>query len=59
MRLGSIKNEHIYGKETCSVAKGEGRGSGMDLEFRVSRCKLLYLEVRSNEVLLHSTGNYI
>ena len=26
------------------VAKGEAGGSGMDWEFRVSRCKLLYLE---------------
>ena len=34
------------------------RGSGMDEEFGVSRCKLLDLEWRSNEVLLYSAGNY-
>ena len=36
-----------------------GGGSGIDWEFGVSRCKLLHLEWISNEVLLHSTGNYI
>ena len=40
------------------VAQGEGEGSGMDWEFGVSRCKLLHLEWKSNEVLLYSTGNY-
>ena len=33
--------------------------SEMDWEFGVSRCKLLHLEWKSNEVLLYSTGNYI
>ena len=41
------------------VAKGEGRGSGMGEEFGVTKFKLLHLERISNEVLLHSTGNYI
>ena len=31
----------------------------MDWEFGVSRCKLLYLEWISNEILLYSTGDYI
>ena len=31
----------------------------MDLEFGVSRCKLLYREWINNKVLLNSTGNYI
>ena len=31
----------------------------MDWELGVSRCKLLCLEWTTNEVLLHSTGNYI
>ena len=34
-------------------------GGGTDWELGVSRCKLLYLELISNEVLLYSTGNYI
>ena len=42
------------------VAKVEGMGEGgMDWESGVSRCKLLYLEWISNELLLYSTGNYI
>ena len=32
------------------VAKGEERGSGMDGEFGVNRCKLLHLEWMNNEV---------
>ena len=41
------------------VAKGKGSGGGMEWEFRVSRCKLLYIECINNKVLLYSTGNYI
>ena len=41
------------------VAKWEGGGGGMDWEFGVSRCKLLYIEWISNKVLLYSKGNYI
>ena len=32
---------------------------GMDWEFGVSRCKLLYIEWINNKVLLYSIGNYI
>ena len=50
-----------------STEKKKTNGHGEDLwlpkgkerEFRVSRCKLLHLEWRSNEILLYSTGNYI
>ena len=38
------------------VAKG---GGGMEWEFAVSRCKLLYIGLINNKVLLYSTGNYI
>ena len=41
------------------VAKGEGGGRGMDWEFGVSRCKLLYIGWINNKVLLYSIGNYI
>ena len=46
------------------VAKGEGvgegwSGRGLDWEFGVSRCKLVYTEWINNKVLLCSTGNYI
>ena len=41
------------------VTKGEGGGGGMEWEFGISRCKLLYIEWINNKVLLCSTGNYI
>ena len=42
------------------VAKGdEGCGGGMEWEFGISRCKLLYTEKINNKVLLYSIGNYI
>ena len=41
------------------VAKGKvGRG-GMDWEFEISRCKLVYTGWINNKVLLYSTGNDI
>ena len=41
------------------VAKGQGSGGGMDWEFGVSRCKLLYIGWINNKVLQYSPGNYI
>ena len=41
------------------VAKGEGRVRGLDWEFGISRCKLLYAEWINNKALLYSTGNHI
>ena len=32
---------------------------GIEWEFGVSRCKLLYIEWINNKVLLYSTGNYV
>ena len=59
-------SELIYETETDSqienrpvVAKGEGGGGGMEWEFGVSRCKLLYIEWINNKVLMYSTGNHI
>lgn len=41
------------------IAK-EGIGwEGMDWEFRLAECKLLYVEWINNSALLYSTGNYI
>ena len=40
--------------------KGGGRDRrGIDWEFGISRCKLLYREWMNNKVLLYSIGNYI
>ena len=42
------------------VANGEkGVGGGIDWEFGISRCKLLYIEWINKKVLLYSMGNYI
>ena len=49
---------HRHKKHICGF-QGEGRGSGMEGDFGVGRCKLLHLEWISNELLLYSTGNYI
>ena len=35
----------------------EGGGEGLDWEFGIIRCKLLYIEWINNKVLLYSTGN--
>ena len=40
------------------IAKKKGVG-GMDWEFKISRCKLLYIGWINNKVLLFSTRNYI
>ena len=51
-QITDMENRHV-------VAMGEREESGMDGEFGIGRCKLLYLEWISNEVLLRSTGNCI
>ena len=35
------------------------RRGGMDWEFGISSCKLLYIEWINNNVLMYSTGKYI
>ena len=60
-------NEPIYETETDSqtqridlwLPRGMGSGGGMDWEFGISSCKLLYREWINNKVLLYSTENYI
>ena len=34
-------------------------GEGMNWDFGISKCKLLYIEWINNKVLVYSTGNYI
>ena len=50
-RLTDIENRLV-------IANGEGCEGGMDWEFGVSRCKVLYPWME-NEVPLYSTGIYI
>jgi len=47
-----------HGVQTCGCQRG-GRGSVMDWESGVKRCKLLPLEWVINDILLYSTRNYI
>ena len=49
---------HAHGEQTCGC-QGGGERSGMNWEFGVSRCKLLHLEWKNNDILLCSPGNYI
>ena len=53
------KQTHRHKEQTCGYQEGVGGGGRMDLEFGISRCKLLYIEWINNKVLLYSTGNYI
>ena len=53
------KQTHRYREQICGCQGGGGCGEGMDLEFGISKRKLLYIEWINNKVLLYSTGNYI
>ena len=56
----STKQEQTHAhRERLVVAKEGWGGRGMDWEFVISRCKLVYTEWINNKVLLYSTGNYI
>ena len=48
------KQTHRYEEQTFGC-----QGGGMDWEFGISRCKLLYIEWINNNFLLYSTGNCI
>ena len=53
------KQTHRHRAQTCGCQGGGGVGGGMEWEFGISRCKLLYIEWINNKVLLYSTGKYI
>ena len=59
MNLATKHKQTHRHRDRLVVAKWGGRGSGMDGEVGVRRCKRLHLEQISKEVLLYSTGNYI
>ena len=48
---------HRRREQTCGCQGGEGCLGGMDWEFGVSSCKLVYIEWINSKVLLCSTGN--
>ena len=57
-------NELIYETDSQTqrtglwLPRGKGHRGGMEWEFGLSRCKLLYIEWINSKVLLYSTGNY-
>ena len=56
------KENHGLGELTCGCqgrGGGRGGGRGMDWDLGVKRCRLLALELYSNEILLCSTENYV
>ena len=55
----STKQTHRYREQICDCRGRKGHGGRMDWEFRISRCKLSYIEWVNNRVLLYSMGNYI
>ena len=50
----SMKQTHRHREQTCGC-----QGGGMEWEFGVSSCQLLYIGWINNKVLLYSTGNHI
>ena len=60
-------NELIYKTETDSqtqrtdlwLPRGRERGGGMEWEFGINRCELVYIGWINDKVLLYSTGTYI
>ena len=54
----STKQKQTHRQRTDLLLRGRVRDGGMDWEFGVNRCKLLYTELINNKVLLYSTGNY-
>ena len=52
------KQTHRHRQQSCGCP-GEGDRGGMDWEFGISRCKLVYLEWINNNVLMYNTGNSI
>ena len=53
------KQTHRHREQNLWLPRGMEGGGGMDWEFGISRCKLLYREWINNKVLLYSTGSYI
>ena len=55
----SMKQKQIcrHREQTCG-SQGGG-GGGMEWEFGVSRCTLLYIGWINNKILMYSTGKYL
>ena len=49
------KQTHRHREQTVVAGVGEG-GGGKDWEFGISRCKVIYIGLINNKVLLYSKG---
>ena len=58
-QLFKLNNSEICFLTTLSKVTLPWEWEGMDWEFGISRCKLLYIEWINNKVLLYSAGNNI
>ena len=56
--LQNRNNIHRHRGQTCDCQGGGGEG-GMEWEFGINRCKLLYIEWINNKPLLYCTGSCI
>ena len=56
--LSMKQKQNHRDRERLVIVKGEEFGGGMDWEFGVSTCKLLYIDCINNKVLLNSIHNY-
>ena len=55
-RLYQILSKEHFIENKLVVAKGQGGGGGMDWEFGISRCKLLYIEWINNKAYCIAQG---
>ena len=58
MKLSMKQKQNQGHREQTGDCQGQGGGRGLDWEFGVNRCTLLYIEW-INKVLLYSIKNYI
>ena len=58
MNLSTRQKQNQGYREQIGSCQGGEKGRGLDWEFGMSRCKLVYTEWINIKVLLCSTGNY-
>ena len=59
MNLSTKQKQTHRHREQIRGCQGGRKVGGMDWEFGISRCKLVYIEWVNNKFLLYSPGNYI
>ena len=59
MNLFTKQKQTHRQKTNLWLPKGKGGGGGINQEFGINTCTLLYIKQVNNKDLLYSTGNYI